>query len=127
MSQLCGSRHVLAVPQLSRSVEYYCGVLGFNQVGADSGWAFLRRDAVVLMLGECPDALAPAALGDHNYFGYFHTDDAQALLQSFSERGVELVKPLTDEAWGMREFGIRTIDGHRIMFGQPLAEPTTAP
>jgi hypothetical protein len=24
---------------------------------------------------------------------------------------------LRDEPWGMREFGIRTVDGHRIMCG----------
>jgi hypothetical protein len=28
-----------------------------------------------------------------------------------------IVKPLRIEPWGMREFGIRTIDGHRMMFG----------
>lgn len=26
------------------------------------------------------------------------------------------------EPWGMREFGVRTIDGHRIMFGQEVGE-----
>jgi len=27
---------------------------------------------------------------------------------------------LADKPWGMREFGVRTPDGHRIMFGQEL-------
>ena len=30
------------------------------------------------------------------------------------------MKQLTDEPWGMREFGIKTIDGHRMMFGEDL-------
>jgi hypothetical protein len=30
------------------------------------------------------------------------------------------VKPLASEPWGMREFGLRTVDGHRIMIGQDL-------
>ena len=30
------------------------------------------------------------------------------------------IKSLRDEPWNMREFGIRTIDGHRIMFGSRL-------
>jgi len=34
--------------------------------------------------------------------------------------GAELVKALATEPWGMREFGIRTVDGHRIMFGQEV-------
>jgi hypothetical protein len=35
-------------------------------------------------------------------------------------KGATLIKPLRDEPWRMREFGIRTIDGHRIMFGRRL-------
>lgn len=34
--------------------------------------------------------------------------------------GAEFVKPLRDEPWGMREFGLRTADGHRIMIGQEM-------
>lgn len=28
-----------------------------------------------------------------------------------------MIKRLRGELWGTREFGIRTLDGHRIMFG----------
>jgi len=33
----------------------------------------------------------------------------------------EFIKPLRTEPWGMRVFRIRTVDGHRMMCGQPLA------
>ena len=36
--------------------------------------------------------------------------------------GGALTKPLRTETWGMREFGIRTVDGHRVMVGSPVAE-----
>jgi hypothetical protein len=29
-----------------------------------------------------------------------------------------VIKAIKDEPWGMREFGLRTVDGHRIMVGQ---------
>jgi hypothetical protein len=35
-------------------------------------------------------------------------------------RGAALIKPLRDEPWPMRELGVRTVDGHRMMFGQRL-------
>jgi uncharacterized glyoxalase superfamily protein PhnB len=35
-------------------------------------------------------------------------------------KGVRLVRDLADQPWGMREFGIATPDGHRIMFGQAI-------
>jgi len=34
--------------------------------------------------------------------------------------GAEFIQTLSDKPWGMREFGVRTVDGHRIMFGQEL-------
>ena len=32
-------------------------------------------------------------------------------------RGASVTKELRNEPWGMSEFGLRTVDGHRIMFG----------
>ncbi len=29
---------------------------------------------------------------------------------------------MAGEPWGMREFGLRTVDGHRIMIGHELAD-----
>ena len=72
------------------------------------------------MAGHCPDAIAPAETGDHSYFAYVYVQDAKALARELMEKDVDWIKTLTDEPWGMREFGIRTIDGHRIMFGQQL-------
>jgi uncharacterized glyoxalase superfamily protein PhnB len=71
------------------------------------------------MAGECPDALPPAELGDHSYFAYVVTDDVDTLYGDVRTAGAAVIKPLRDEAWGMREFGLRTVDGHRMMFGQP--------
>jgi uncharacterized glyoxalase superfamily protein PhnB len=68
--------------------------------------------------GHCPEAIPPAELGDHSYFAYFRVDDVDDYHANVTARGVEIVKTLRDEPWGMREFGIRTIDGHRIMIGR---------
>ena len=40
--------------------------------------------------------------------------------ESVIAKGAELVKKLRDEPWDMREFGIRTVDGHRIAIGREL-------
>jgi uncharacterized glyoxalase superfamily protein PhnB len=47
-------------------------------------------------------------------------DDVAAYHERAVASGAELVKPLRDEPWGMREFALRTVDGHRIMVGQEL-------
>jgi len=115
------TRFVIAVPNLEASGRFYRNVLGFeiHEIG-DPGWRIFSRDACEIMAGECPDALPPSQLGDHSYFAYLVVADAQKLYDSVVESGGEIVKPLRDEPWGMREFGVRTVDGHRIMLGEEL-------
>jgi uncharacterized glyoxalase superfamily protein PhnB len=121
MTTLTHPRYVIAVPNLARSAAFYRDVLGFtvHEMG-DPGWRWFERDACVILAGECPDAMPPAALGDHSYFAYVQVEDIDALHAELTGRGVELIKPLRDEPWGMREFGVRTIDGHRMMFGESV-------
>jgi catechol 2,3-dioxygenase-like lactoylglutathione lyase family enzyme len=120
------TRSVLAVHSLEVSVPYYRDVLGMNVDLEPPGWSFLSRGNFAVMLGECPGAMAATALGDHSYFAYVTVADAAALFQEFSARAVDFIKPLTDEPWGMREFGLRSPDGHRIMFGQETAAGASA-
>ena len=114
---------VLAVPDLERSGAFYRDVLGFElrEMG-DPGWRMLVRDGCRIMAGECPDALPATQLGDHSYFAYLVVDDVDAYHARAVAAGTEIVKRLATEPWGMREFGLRTIDGHRIMLGQEIGE-----
>ena len=57
-----------------------------------------------------------------NDFAYLSVDDAHRLHAHAMEQGAEILKPVTDEPWGMREFALRTPDGHRIMIGQRLGD-----
>lgn len=116
-------RYVIAVQDLERSAQFYREVLGFEvrEVG-DPGWRFYLKDDCFIMAGECPDALSPNDLGDHSYFAYLEVDDIDRLYETVIAKNATVMKNLRDEPWGMREFGIRTIDGHRIMFGAPVPE-----
>lgn len=120
MSDFTKVRYTLAVLDLTQSTDYYTSVLGLNIEIAVPGWTFLSRGNFRVMLGECTDAIAPAKLGDHSWYGYVTVSDASALFAEYQASGAEFTQTLSDKAWGMREFGIRTIDGHRIMFGQEL-------
>ena len=67
--------YVLAVPNLSRSGEFYRDVLGFEvrEMG-DKGGRLFVKDSCQIMAGECPDAIPPSKLGDHSYFAYLVVD-----------------------------------------------------
>lgn len=112
---------VLAVPDLARSTAYWRDVLGWELKFEDPGnWSFMFRDGVGVHLGECRDAMPAASTGDHSYFGYVVFDDVDAYHAEISARGAG-VKPPEDKPWGMREMGVRTIDGHRLTFAQELS------
>ena len=120
MPDITHVRFVLAVPDLARSTDYYTSVLGLAIDFTAPGWTFLSRGSFRVMLGECVDALAPGELGDHSWYGYITVDDAAALFAEYRRNGAQFTQQLADKPWHMREFGVRTIDGHRLMFGQEL-------
>ena len=115
--------YVLAVADLNATATFFSDVLGFkvHDLG-DPGWRMFVRDSCRLMAGHCPDAMPATELGDHSYFAYWVVEDVDTFYQEVVNKGAELVKPLRSEPWGMREFGLRTPDGHRIMIGQDLSE-----
>jgi uncharacterized glyoxalase superfamily protein PhnB len=119
---ITGTLFVLAVPNLERSGSFYHETLGFEirELG-DPGWRMFVRDNCKIMAGECPGALPASELGDHSYFGYLVVDDVDAYYQRVKAAKAEIIKPLASESWGMREFGLRTVDGHRLMVGQETA------
>lgn len=120
MSDFTDVRFTLAVQDLAKSTDYYASVLGLQMDFTAPGWSFMSRGSFRIMLGECIDATPPHALGDHSWYGYVTVSDAAALFEEYRTAGAEFTQQLADKPWGMREFGVRTIDGHRIMFGQEL-------
>ena len=120
MPQVTRTSFVIAVPDLEASAAFYRDVLGFAvRTPDDPGWRVYTCGACTIMAGECPDAIPPAELGDHSYFAYLEVADVNAYYESVRAAGARVCKPIRDEPWGMREFGLVTADGHRIMVGAP--------
>lgn len=71
------------------------------------------------MAGQCPDQIPPSELGDHSYYAYLEIEDINEFYKSVVTAGAKISKTIRDEPWGMREFGLVTIDGHRIMYAAP--------
>lgn len=80
----------------------------------------MYRDNFVVMLGECADDRSAFETNNHSYFAYVDVQNIDDLYAEFSRKEVEVFGKPEDKPWGQREFGIRTVDGHRITFGQPV-------
>jgi len=94
-------------------------VLGFSKdpINAE-GWSFLTRDTFRVMLGECLGERPASELGDHSYFVYWNVDDVDQFYEEIVAKGALVTSEPSDKPWGLREFGLRTPDGHRITCGE---------
>ena len=121
MLRVSKTRFVIAVPNLKTSSAFYRDVLGFEiHPLPHPGLLIYSSGNCTIMAGECRDALPPAELGDHSYFAYLEISGIDAFYQSVVSAGAKICKPIRHESWGMREFGLVTADGHRIMFASRI-------
>ena len=120
MTTVVHTRLVLAVRDLAASTLFYIDVLGFQRDFGDGsdGWSFLSRGAFKVMLGECPDERPAFELGNHSYVAYVLVEGVDELYAELTARGARTAVPPETKPWGLREFGVQTVDGHRITFGE---------
>jgi predicted enzyme related to lactoylglutathione lyase len=95
---------------------FFRDVLGFGSVDAGGGWLIF--------------ALPPAELGIHPSDGpsrqelYLMCDDIEATVQQLADRGVELVRPISVEGFGL--LTAIKIPGGEVALYQPK-HPTALP
>lgn len=123
MARIVNSRCVLAVRDLEVSTRYFKDVLGFSQDPIDAaGWSFLTRDTFRVMLGECPDEKPASELGNHSYIAYWNIEGVDQFYRELAARGALVTSAPADKPWGLREFGLRTPDGHRVTCGELIQQ-----
>jgi uncharacterized glyoxalase superfamily protein PhnB len=105
-------------------VDYYTRVLGMAVDFTAPGWEFLSFGDFKLMLGECADQMTAEESGDHSWFAHVIVENVDDVYREFIDRGATILSPIADKPWDVREFIVKTPDGHRIVFGQAI-EPRT--
>jgi len=112
------TRHVLAVKDLKIETAYYIDKLGFDHDFSAPGWEFLSFGIFKVMLGECSDEMTAGATGNHSWFAHAMVENVDEVYAEFIERGAQILSPISDKPWNIRDFCVVTPDGHRIVFGQ---------
>jgi uncharacterized glyoxalase superfamily protein PhnB len=115
------TRHVLAVKDLAVEAGYYLEKLGFERDFTAPGWEFLSFGTFKVMLGECADEMTAEATGNHSWYAHALIENVDDVYQEFIKRGAEILSPIANEPWGIRDFTVVTPDGHRIVFGQLIS------
>jgi hypothetical protein len=97
--------------------------LGFESEYYPPGFAILRRDDIEIFLQQQPGYIAPEDPGRRKreaWNVYIDTDDVKALYAEYSALpGVTISRALCPQDYGMLEFDVMDLNGHRLVFAQP--------
>jgi len=123
LAKLRNSTTVFLVGNIEPTMEWYSR-LGFESEYYPPGFAILRRDDVEIFLQQQPGYVAPDDAGRREreaWNVYIVTDNVKALYEEYSVLpGVTISRPLCPQDYGMVEFDVMDLNGHRLVFAQPI-------
>lgn len=122
-AKLCNSTTVFLVGNIEPTILWY-KQLGFESEFYPPGFAIVRRDEIEIFLQQQPRYLAPDDPGRrerHAWNVYIITDNVKALYEEYSAlSGVKISRQLRPQDYGMMEFDVIDLNGHRLVFAQPM-------
>ena len=121
-AKLRTSTTVFLVGNIESTIAWYRH-LGFEPRYYPPGFAILRRDEVEIFLQQQPNYVAPNDPGRDEreaWNVYIVTDNVKALYEEYSALpSVNISRPLCAQDYGMIEFDVIDLNGHRLVFAQP--------
>jgi predicted enzyme related to lactoylglutathione lyase len=104
---------VLHVPDVSTTAAFYRDSLGFTWDFGDDTYAVVWRDnsAIHFVKDEC---------GPRGVHLFQWVKDVDAYYREIVERGAKVAAEPANQPYGIREFGLRDINGVGIVFGQDI-------
>ncbi len=104
---------VLHVSDVAATAAFYRDVLGFTWDFGDDTYAVVWRDNSAIHFVR--DDVSPVGV---HLFQW--VKDVDAYYREIVDRGAEIAKEPADQPYGIREFGLRDINGVGIVFGQDI-------
>jgi uncharacterized glyoxalase superfamily protein PhnB len=117
MARLTKACPLFAAADVGKAAAWYRDKLGFaaTKLYSDHGYAIVERDDIEIHFWTCDDR----SVAEHTS-AYFRVEDIDAVhgeMRRAAEGG--RISPVTDQAWGMREFYVWDPDGNLLKFGVP--------
>lgn len=109
------------VPDVKTAISFYVEKLGFRVVREEPGFAVvLLGDAFVMLAHEArygqPLSNPPGIAVDLR----FMVPDVDAMYRRCLDNGVEVLREIQDQDYGLRDFTVRDPTGFRLRFASPL-------
>jgi catechol 2,3-dioxygenase-like lactoylglutathione lyase family enzyme len=111
----CEKHHtVLAVPDVRAAIDFYVSKLGFSESFVDGDPPGFGG----IMLGNVQLFVERGTPNPHGDAMYFVVGNADELLDWHRARGVDVVYPIGDREYQLRDYTVRDLHGNRLTFGQ---------
>jgi hypothetical protein len=121
-AKLRNSTTVFLVGNIEPTMQWYKR-LGFEAEYYPPGFAILRRDDIEIFLQQQSGYTAPDDPGRrkrHAWNVYIVTDDVKALYEEYAALpDVKISRPLCPQEYGITEFDVIDLNGHRLVFAEP--------
>jgi predicted enzyme related to lactoylglutathione lyase len=109
--------------------NFYRDKLGFTYerfFGEPPAFCMVHRGGIVIMLSrfDPPVPMRPngkAAPDGDGWDAYIWVDDADALLNEFLSRGVQIARDICDQPYECRDFDVVDLNGYRLCFGHDIS------
>jgi catechol 2,3-dioxygenase-like lactoylglutathione lyase family enzyme len=105
----------LYVTDVPAAIDFYTNNLGFT---LGFTWGEPTSTMAGVNLGEVQIFLERGTPPPEGSMLYFVVGDADALCEFHRAQGVEIVEPPADREYGLRDYAVRDLYGHRLTFGQ---------
>ena len=101
----------LPVADVERAQRYYRDTLGF-----EIGWLYPGKEIGAVSLG---DVVIFFRKREHRFEPAVHwvfAEDIEASYNELKSSGANVVEPLEEKPWGLRQFTVDDLDGNRFYF-----------
>ena len=123
---LVHSEPIFAVADVRAAAKYYGEVLGFSGEwfwGDPPTFGGVRWGHVGVMFCLQPELVGKIAGHQHAFF----VTKVDQLYQRHQQAGAQIIEPVADKPWGLREYTVRDCNGYHLRFGESITRHATAP
>lgn len=116
------SNPIFATKDVAKSIAYYKEILGFKTSWGDEPGSYFgaaQWGDITIMFNQLSD-LADRVEGHEHWFRVEELDELYALHQSL---GANIISPLKEQPWGMREYVVKDLNGYHLRFAGSPGEP----
>lgn len=110
------------VAEIREAVEFYTKQLGFK---LDFTWGEPATFAG-LSMGKVQVHLVQGKVSEGKSLAYFGVDDVDAIYEFHQANGVEIIEPIANRDYEMRDYQVRDLYGNQMGFGHWVMKTTPA-